>query len=87
MILAYTYILHIVMRIRQISGIFYSMYKLTAILMLTVLLLSISSVTYVKVSAQVNQPPATEPKPKCPPGSSLEVLSGHWHCTPLEYHG
>jgi hypothetical protein len=54
--------------------------------MLTVLLLSISSVTYVKVSAVI-QPPATEPKPNCPTGSTLEVLMGHWHCTPLEYHG
>jgi hypothetical protein len=61
------------------------MSKLAAILMLTVLLLSISSVTYVKVSAQ-GQPPATEPKPKCPPGSTLEVLMGHWHCSTLEYH-
>jgi hypothetical protein len=64
------------------------MSKLAAILMLTVLLLSISSVssvTYVKVSAVI-QPPATEPKPNCPTGSSLEVLNGHWHCTPLEYH-
>jgi hypothetical protein len=61
------------------------MSKLAAILMFTVLLLSISSVTCVKVSAQVTQPPPTEPKPKCPSGSSLVVLSGHWHCTPLKY--